>query len=782
MFRCTGGDNDDVERPTFSRPTVEVRHHARAGSTNSDASGTRLLGDGGGGGSKAREASIVARERGRSTNTGEDRDDATWSDMSAMMIHQHPKRGDGHRRGGNRGGHARTSSTGSVGGLGGVGSGGMKGQEPAVKNCGCMTTATFMKLATVLVAVINLAALWIQRYDASTGKLCSFGDPNACVTSVASKVFLSIARLSAGALFPSIACCVLSKCYATRYFLHHSWLTLIVDLEPTHKLHTYFGVVTLVCSLIHTSAHVARAFYERKPERLVGDAINLSGVAATLFLLPVAVPMMAESIKKKITFECRKLMHMLFIPFIVAICFHGSVLMAEGTILLVWYLLDRLYFTTKMTFFIDRPIFKPVGRGTLVRFELPTGYQYKPGAYVQVNCPAISASEWHPFSIFPVPGPTTRAGFHVEAVGDWTEELFRLGLEDPRMPLWITAAQPSVLEQTVYYDNGDPSVPHAPPFAKKKNVHLLWLSREAGMIALFEKQLHRVKSTVYLTGKPSAKTKKRIIDLLAPSRAEVVAKPASCSSKPNSRASSFSDLTMLEDGALGDRTASFLDYRGTFRDDDNTEGATDDGQDEASIFGESMLGGGSPRGSAFRGRYGESESKARDSFCFAKGHRGHRRRPSRGKNGRSRGLHPVSLNFGRPKIEDFIAETIQGTAVIAEWAGQDDPTPGPAAKARPTSLKEVISRLNTNQRMSKMDLMSADLSVVEPKPSKSSSVSGTTGFGAAEGGRGKKMPCPVESGTWLVLYCGGNANIEQAIASACNKLNVTWRREYFSAW
>ena len=43
----------------------------------------------------------------------------------------------------------------------------------------------------------------------------------------------------------------------------------------------------------------------------------------------------------------------------------------------------------------------------------------------------------------------------------------------------------------------------------------------------------------------------------------------------------------------------------------------------------------------------------------------------------------------------------------------------------------------------------------------SSSVSGTTGFGAAEGGRGKKMPCPVESGTWLVLYCGGNANIEQ---------------------
>lgn len=44
--------------------------------------------------------------------------------------------------------------------------------------------------------------------------------------------------------------------------------------------------------------------------------------------------------------------------------------------------------------------------------------------------------------------------FLVAQVGDWTDELFRLCLENPRMPLWITAAQPSVVEQTAYYDNG----------------------------------------------------------------------------------------------------------------------------------------------------------------------------------------------------------------------------------------------------------------------------------------------------------------------------------------
>ena len=40
-------------------------------------------------------------------------------------------------------------------------------------------------------------------------------------------------------------------------------------------------------------------------------------------------------------------------------------------------------------------------------------------------------------------------------VGDWTNKLFRLCLEDSRMPLWISAAQPSVVKQALYFDNGE---------------------------------------------------------------------------------------------------------------------------------------------------------------------------------------------------------------------------------------------------------------------------------------------------------------------------------------
>lgn len=59
---------------------------------------------------------------------------------------------------------------------------------------------------------------------------------------------------------------------------------------------------------------------------------------------------------------------------------------------------------------------------------------------------------------------------------------------------------------------------------------------------------------------------------------------------------------MLEDGAVTE-SASFLDYRGTFRDDgeNKTERATDDGQQDESVFGESLLGGSSTRGGSSHG-------------------------------------------------------------------------------------------------------------------------------------------------------------------------------------
>eukprot|EP00903_Cladosiphon_okamuranus_P021567 g19829.t1 len=748
----------------------------------------------------------------------------------------------GGRRG--RGSGCRDTKSSGRGSLGGrdCDNGGrsrsLERHEPAAKSHGCLPAATAMKLITLLFALQNAALLWAQRYYPAEGRLCSV--TQACVTSPVSMALLTVARLTAGALFPSITFCMLSKCYASKYILHHSWLTQIIDFEPTHQLHTYFGVLALICSVVHGGCHIARSAYESDPDWVVRNTMNRSGVAALLLLIVASVPMSVGFAKAKVKYEVRKTIHLLFIPFMVAACFHGKWLRLLGGALLAWYLVDRLYFTTKMTFLVRSPSYKSVGRGTLVRFDLPEGYKYTPGAYVQINCPAISASEWHPFSLFPVPaGPRKRAGFHVEAVGDWTEELFRLSLKNPRMSLWITAAQPSVVQQTVYYDNVvlvctgagiTPAVSVAERFARKKNVHLLWLSRDSGMIAMFEKQLRLVRSSVYLTGNPTEETKKRMVDLLAPSRGDVVPSSSSSSRRPSLSATPpyGVDLAILESGGGGGGAGLGVPimkgYRGVLREGHGAGGGGGGGGGgyKRSCFkegGDDLNDGSdkteqSPEGSleGAGASYFATEDSA-DSARVAGGgtgrekKRSHLRRQARSHLQRARGYQPVTLNFGRPDIGTILAETIKETAVLAEWAPPAQRSTASASATRkfqpppsasvpneaPLSrgVQKTLSRLSTPQRVSKRDLMEADLSIVNKWSSKEltgatnsqrSLVSDPTTIDESHDAEASKSSPPADKGTWLVLYCGANADVERTVGNACDELKVKWRKEYFARW
>ena len=59
-------------------------------------------------------------------------------------------------------------------------------------------------------------------------------------------------------------------------------------------------MVTLLCSLIHVAAHIARVFFENNLEGLYSEQINLSGLVATPLLLPVVVPMMIGYLKNRV--------------------------------------------------------------------------------------------------------------------------------------------------------------------------------------------------------------------------------------------------------------------------------------------------------------------------------------------------------------------------------------------------------------------------------------------------------------------------------------------------
>ncbi|KAM7517610.1 hypothetical protein LguiB_016572 [Lonicera macranthoides] len=59
----------------------------------------------------------------------------------------------------------------------------------------------------------------------------------------------------------------------------------------------------------------------------------------------------------------------------------------------------------------------------------PSGFKYKSGQYIFLQCPTISPFEWHPFSITSAPGDDWLS-VHVRTVGDWTQELKRVFTED----------------------------------------------------------------------------------------------------------------------------------------------------------------------------------------------------------------------------------------------------------------------------------------------------------------------------------------------------------------
>lgn len=62
-----------------------------------------------------------------------------------------------------------------------------------------------------------------------------------------------------------------------------------------------YGLLTLVFSVLHGAAHVARFVLEKNPEELYGSTLNRSGLVALLLLLPTVLPMASKTLKEKVT-------------------------------------------------------------------------------------------------------------------------------------------------------------------------------------------------------------------------------------------------------------------------------------------------------------------------------------------------------------------------------------------------------------------------------------------------------------------------------------------------
>ena len=67
---------------------------------------------------------------------------------------------------------------------------------------------------------------------------------------------------------------------------------------------------------------------------------------------------------------------------------------------------------------------------TKLIIERPSGFNFNPGDWIWIRIPAVSRTEWHPFTISSAPEKQGQLTLHIRGVGHWTNRLHRLFEEE----------------------------------------------------------------------------------------------------------------------------------------------------------------------------------------------------------------------------------------------------------------------------------------------------------------------------------------------------------------
>ncbi|CAA6653519.1 unnamed protein product [Spirodela intermedia] len=73
------------------------------------------------------------------------------------------------------------------------------------------------------------------------------------------------------------------------------------------------------------------------------------------------------------------------------------------------------------------------GKVLSLRFQKPAGFRFRSGMYIYMQCPSISAFEWHPFSLTSAPDEE-HLSVHIRTLGDWSCQIYSLFREGGGFP------------------------------------------------------------------------------------------------------------------------------------------------------------------------------------------------------------------------------------------------------------------------------------------------------------------------------------------------------------
>ncbi|KAG2522760.1 hypothetical protein JM18_005614 [Phytophthora kernoviae] len=234
-------------------------------------------------------------------------------------------------------------------------------------------------------------------------------------------------------------------------------LPVVVNHLPVDQhveFHKICGVVLLIASVGHTAAWLAIVIYVRtvslsvweesayhhlafvRDENLFLFALRVPIWTGVVMLLcaGIAAPLCMAKIRRG-KFNLFWVSHMLFVPFLVLMAFHGFARWVAAPQAHYWvlppiviYLVEKRYRMAQV--FGGKTTISQVQlskEAVAIFMKKPKSFgrrqRFLPGMYVFINVPTISKFEWHPFTISSAPEDKFLS-LHIQRAGDWTDTLY----------------------------------------------------------------------------------------------------------------------------------------------------------------------------------------------------------------------------------------------------------------------------------------------------------------------------------------------------------------------
>ena len=330
---------------------------------------------------------------------------------------------------------------------------------------------------------------------------CICVSETVCARDRLSVILLILARTSVFFDYPLYMIMFLSKAHNLNNVLRRTMLRWWVDFSDMHHLHNLFGIVVGIETTFHSFFHLLRWGLQNNIQLLWKTQTGTTGLIALVCTPLIVCPMALPWLKKRMSFEMRKLLHYLSWVWALELLFHAPsrIYWLIGAPSLV-YAIDWFvgYFVNGHV--IEDVRFERYGEtGLIAHFENPKGFNSSKTSYVYIMCPWLTKYQWHAFSLFPHPREPNHSMICIGVVGDWTEELYKKVQRPTIKPLNVLGPFRSEFAdctvgttKTIAVASGigiTPTLSLMQTYVDTKRVNIVWICRDPGLIEYF---LHNV--------------------------------------------------------------------------------------------------------------------------------------------------------------------------------------------------------------------------------------------------------------------------------------------------